>query len=219
MTNPLRTALAEAAKSGWAVGSGSLEDLKREGRWHVNWTTRATRGHPKDADELRPVGKDDAPPSSLSAACGSGEQPLHTDGAHVSKPCRWLLLVSTEPSAVPTLFWPYSFRDVNSQVGDALREGLFTVVSGPNSFLAPARSVAMLRFDPGCMRPSDARAIIAAEFLSTRKSTALEHMWDGANTFLLLDNHRTLHARGDASAEPDRLMYRISFDLPRAAGL
>lgn len=68
------------------------------------------------------------------------------------------------------------------------------------------------------MRPSDARAIIAAEFLSTRKGTARAHMWEGPDSFLLIDNHRTLHARGDASAEPDRLLYRISFDLPGAAG-
>ncbi|WP_123915570.1 TauD/TfdA family dioxygenase [Georgenia muralis] len=118
---------------------------------------------------------------------------------------------------MPTLFWPYNSVEVNAQVGDALQEGLFTLVSGPKSFLAPARSVTVLRFDAACMRPSDSRAMTAAEFLSTRKSTALEHMWDEPNTFMLLDNHRVLHARGDASAEPDRLLYRIGFDVPKAA--
>lgn len=218
VTNHLRAALTEAAKSGWAVGSASLDGLKREGRW-LNWTTQATRGHPEGADELRPLAKGEASPSSLSATFESGEQPLHTDGAHLLKPCRWLLFVSTEASDVPTLFWPYNGRDVDARVSDALREGLFTVVSGPSSFLAPARSVAVLRCDPGCMRPSDGRAVMAANFLATRRHAALEHMWEGPNDFLLLDNHRTLHARGDASAEPDRLLYRINFDLPKAAGL
>lgn len=217
VTHELRTALAQAANSGWATGSAKLDDLKREGRLHLSWTTRATRGHPEDADELRPVAQAQARLSSLSAVYGSGEQPLHTDGAHFRRPARWLLLASAETSSVPTLYWSYNSTEVDAQLGDALREGLFTVVSGPNSFLAPARSATMLRFDPGCMRPSDSRALVAADFLSTRKSAALEHAWGEPNKFLLLDNHRVLHARGGPTAEPSRLLHRIAFDLPAVA--
>lgn len=213
----LRTALGEATKSGWAVGSASLDELKREGQWFLHWTTHATRGHPEGADELRPVAKDEARSASLSALHGDGEQPLHTDGAHLIQPGKWLLLVSADVSSVPTLFWPYNAAEISAPVRDAMQEGLFTVVSGARSFLTPARSLGMLRFDPGCMRPSDSRASMADGFLSTRRNAAQEHVWDEPNRFLLLNNHRVLHARGDASAEPGRLLHRINFDIPKAA--
>lgn len=216
MTKNLRTALDEAAKTGWAVGAASLDELKYEGTWWLNWITYATRNHPSEADELRPTAQADAHPSSLSATYGTGEQPLHTDGAHLLKPGRWLLLTSAEASSVPTLLWLPNWREVSTEIREAMHEGLFTVVNGPKSFLAPARRAATLRFDLGCMRPSDGRAMRAAEFLSTRRSDAIEHVWDRPGTFLLLDNHRAMHARGDAGTEPDRVMHRINFDLPKA---
>lgn len=213
MANQLRTALSAAGKTGWAVGNGQLDELRREG-WWLGWETHSTRGHPDDADELRPLAKANAHRASLSAVHGAGGQPLHSDGAHLLEPSRWLLLVGTVASAVPTLLWPFDADAVDGQVGDALREGLFTVVNGRTSFLAPALAGTILRFDPGCMRPSDGRAMIAAEFLTTRRATALKHAWTNPNTFLLVDNHRVLHARADATSEPNRLLHRITFDLP-----
>lgn len=158
----------------------------------------------------------DPSPASLSASHGKGEQPLHTDGASQLKPSRWLLLASSEMSSVPTLFWPYRAAEVNAEVRDALNEGLFTAVSGRRSFLTPAHSRGMLRFDRGCMSPSDGRALVADEFLSSRRSGANEHAWDAPDKFLVLDNHRVLHGRADATGEPDRLLRRITFDLVTA---
>jgi alpha-ketoglutarate-dependent taurine dioxygenase len=69
------------------------------------------------------------------------------------------------------------------------------------------------------MRAADGRAIRAAEFLTSRRASAHEHTWETANSFLLVDNHKVLHARGDASAEPQRVLRRINFDIPKGAKL
>lgn len=217
MTNALRTALTEARRSGWAAGRAPLDELTREGQWHLQWAIHATRGHVGGVVELRPVTTTQAHPASLSSTYGTGAQPLHTDDAHQLNPARWLLLVSTDASAVPTMFWHCDFNQMESHIADALREGLFTVVSGRTSFLAPARSASMLRFDPACMRPSDGRALVAADYLSSRRSAAQVHAWKEPHNFLLLDNHRMLHGRADASGEPDRILHRITFDLPSKA--
>ena len=208
----LRDAIATAQSTGWSGGIGVNEVIKAEGQ-AIGWMARATRGK-GESDVLRPTDPSRAHPASLSAIYGKGAQPLHTDGAHLIDPPRWLLLMSAASSAVPTWLWSPASDEESFDVREALFNGIFTVASGSSSFLAPARNHQLTRFDPGCMRPGDGLANLTFEFLVSRSTAAVAHHWSMPNTFLLIDNYRVLHGRGDAATEPGRVLERIAFDLP-----
>ena len=67
------------------------------------------------------------------------------------------------------------------------------------------------RWDPGCMVPCDERARDAAAFLTALWNMALDHVWSEPEQFLLIDNHQTLHGRGDASGDEGRELTRLAY--------
>lgn len=169
---------------------------------------------------LKPLEKADARPESLSAQYGTGQQPLHSDGAHQDEPPEIILLATKEPSAVPTLLWRLPAQ-LPAGVANDLHEGLFTVRSGSRAFLAHAvdgyGSGRRVRYDPGCMEPADARARRVAAFIQTATSDATHFTWDAPQTVLAISNRHVLHARGDASQEPDRRMERAALRVSAVA--
>lgn len=167
---------------------------------------------------LTPTTKAHAHPRSLSAIYGLGQQPLHTDGAHREEPPEVILLAAQNPSEVPTLLWSLPARPPDDVVDD-LRHGLFNVHTGQLTFLASALvgygSRMEVRFDPGCMTPADGRARRAARFFDACATDAVTFAWDRPEIVLAIDNRRVLHARADASAEPDRHMERLALRLSK----
>lgn len=194
MTVPLDlTALAREARGGWATATSTIESLATSAR-RLGWRELSVRAGEEPLSVLQPTTQADAKPRSLSALYGLGEQPLHTDGAHLIRPPDFVALVADAPRPTPTRLWSRLSSKVTVP-GDSLRNGIFLVRSGRDSFYAPVYRRGSLRYDPGCMSASDQRARAATEFFSQALSTAVEHEWDCPNQLLLVDNRATLHAR------------------------
>ena len=169
---------------------------------------------------LHPVTESAAHPNSLSAVYGLGQQPLHTDGAHLQVPPDVLVFICDRPSATSTQLWrpdiPARRRRPLSTTS-ALSHGMFLVRNGRDSFYAPALSGSGYRYDPGCMTPCDARAREVQEYFEQQLSRASAHVWSAAGQVLVVDNRRALHARsavaeGDLERELTRIAFRIGAD-------
>lgn len=169
------------------------------------------RGGPT-VDTLRPVDPPDAAPNSLSARYGKGAQPLHTDGAHLLEPPDIVVLACETTSTTPTLLW-----NTISRVPGFVRHGVFLISSGNDSFFTTAYARGLLRYDPGCMVPCDARARQTVQFFEEAASAATEYRWSEPGQVLLINNRRVLHARAAAAHEPQREIQRVSFHLNREA--
>lgn len=216
IVNPL-SALATAAQSdGWSSAPGRIERVPLQARL-MGWTVVPSRTDGPEVDRLTPKTREAAPRQSLSARYGRGRQPLHTDGAHHAHPPDLIVLSVEAASEVPTLLW--RFREIYppSPLSSDLRHGLFTVRSGSEAFLAPAWVGDHLRFDPGCMTPSDARSRRVVEFFAGKHNVAFSHQWKEPGLLLVIDNRRVLHSRGAADNEPGRAMRRVSIRIRRGA--
>lgn len=215
--------LAKLAKtahsSGWAVGTMS----RTEARWgarSLGWEEVATRQGDSPVAVLRPTASEDAHPNSLSAQHGLGEQPLHTDGAHLLQRPHYVVLHAAEANGTPTLIWSYVSKVTNAnsprqQMPTAVFGGIFVVRSGSTRFLAHAFDHRTgYRYDPGCMTPADQRAHEAARYFTDLQGQADRHEWTEPNQVLVINNRRALHARAavaedDTHRELTRIAYRV----------
>jgi hypothetical protein len=208
--------LAErATNEGWATGQADLGRLRYAAQ-RLDWAIVELRSGDGGSTALRPTPTELAHPRSHSAKVGTGEQPLHTDGAHLRYPPRWLILYSEEPNLTPSLFFRLRPRLVMTRLAVSLpqraTDGLFLVDSGSDRFLALLQtSGGGWRWDPGCMTPCDQRAREAADFLGSLSGAAQAYEWAEPNQFLLLDNTQMLHARGDASEDDQRCLTRLAY--------
>lgn len=210
----LRRLVERALEDGWAVEDGDLGSVDYQATF-LGWDVVASRKAGPLAEVLEPTATSDAPTKSLSAKYGTGAQPLHTDGAHHLRTPDVILLSAQGSSNVPTLLWKFSLGRVPGDVLQSLRNGLFTVRSGKDAFLAPALEGTRLRFDPGCMEPSDQRARRVMAFFESAGESAERHDWTTSSSKVLaIDNRRILHARASAEGEPDRAMHRVTLKLP-----
>jgi hypothetical protein len=207
--NELSELISEAEACGWSSTCGIPMDrlIHQATLSRLNMVPNRQSG--PLLTTLEPSSAADAREQSLSASYGVGPQPLHTDGAHQTAPPDYILLSSAVSSEVPTFLWSYKSSSSNRPTSD-LRNGLFTVRSGKTAFLAPALASKQLRYDPGCMTPSDARARRAAEYFDSRLAHATQFAWDEPGLVLVIANSFVLHARGDASAELERKLVRIA---------
>ncbi|GAW49673.1 uncharacterized protein PD653_4024 [Nocardioides sp. PD653] len=212
--NQLTELVAAARKDGWASGTGKLEVLRVQAQW-LELTPMASRRGQSRVDVLRPVDPGDAPRRSLSATYGSGAQPLHTDGAHLSSPPDIVILSAESPSPVPTMLWRGDHWRTPYEVRENLAHGLFIVDDGTARFLAPAFGSGRYRFDPGCMRPADSRARRAFAYFEEALASAIAFNWTEPDQVLVLDNRAVLHARADAAATPERELKRLMFRVKK----
>lgn len=217
----LRDLIGAALKDGWASTTmlrWSEGQIERQVLM-LGYSLAPSRERQFKVEVLKPTERADAHPNSLSARYGTGQQPLHTDGAHRDEPPEIVLLSAQEPSTVPTLLWRFPTRIPQANIHD-LREGLFTVRSGTRSFLAHAvegyGERLRVRYDPGCMSPADGRARRALTFIEAASTMATRLEWDTPNTVLAISNRQVLHARGDATGEPDRRIERVALRVSRA---
>lgn len=204
----LKELLSEVRSNGIAATDGGLDRLAREALFG-GWTPVASRPGGKPIEVLEPTKEEEAHQRSISARYGTGRQPLHSDCAHHQDPPGLLLLSVDEPSNVPTLLWGFESGLFNAQQLMDMREGLFTVRTGSSAFLAPALDRGRLRFDPVCMTPADPRAARAAALLQDAIKAATAFNWNEPGRVLAINNHLFLHARDDASTEPDRAIKRL----------
>ena len=210
----LETLAAKARGMGWASGSCDAESVRKQAAL-LGWVEVAPRRGDPTVSVLRPAAASNANPNSLSAAYGLGQQPLHTDGAHMQEPLDVLVLISTRPSATPTRLWPPNVPARQTRppsTTTALSDGMFLVRNGHDSFYAPALSGSRYRYDPGCMTPCDARAREVQEYFEHQLSRAFVHEWSAAGQVLVVANRRALHARSAvADGDLERELTRIAF--------
>lgn len=211
----LKALAATAQDKGWVSGSGDVESIRKQAA-SLGWAEVAPRRGDTTVSVLRPVVAAAAHPSSLSAAYGLGQQPLHTDGAHIQAPPDLLVFISERPSTTPTqLLRPNGASRRKGEIEiplAALRHGMFLVRSGRDSFYAPVLSGSRYRYDPGCMTPCDVRALEVQGYFEEQLSRASAHEWSAAGQVLVVDNRRTLHARSAvAESDAERELTRIAF--------
>ena len=203
-------------KEGWAAGSGSITQMRREAQFLGLTEIPVRRGDPA-VTTLRPLSRDDAQANSLSAKYGKGDQPLHTDGAHLVKPPDVIVLACERTSGTPTRLWKLSHIFSTPVPLDNMRHGVFLVENGKDSFFSTAYSESRFRYDPGCMSPCDVRARETVRYFEAAIESAIEHSWDEPNRVLVIDNQKALHARASAIDDPRREVQRISFYLKAGA--
>lgn len=214
----LSALVSAAQRDGWASGSGGI-DLVRGQAASLGWAEVTTRRGDPPVSVLRPAELDFAHPRSLSAQYGLGQQPLHTDGAHLPDPADIVVLVSARASPTPTFVWTAAAH-IGKGAGPiwsrlaAFGHGMFLVHSGRDSFYAPVLSGGRFRYDPGCMTACDVRARQVDEYLASQLAEAAAFEWASSGQVLVIDNRRALHARaaiaeGDAGRELTRVAFRM----------
>ena len=205
--------VAAAQQDGWIAAPNDIEAIRRQAAVY-GWAEVPTRRGDQSVSVLKPVQPDSAHPRSLSAQYGLGDQPLHTDGAHMASPPDIVVLVISAPSQTPTRLWAYDpvTRRKEDPAWTAFSHGMFLVHSGRDSFYAPVLIGDRWRYDPGCMTPCDARARHVCEYLDAQLASAKTWQWTQAGQALVIDNRTVLHARAAvAEGDEDRKMTRIAF--------
>jgi len=218
----LKALVAMAQRRGWASGSGDIDTIRQQAA-SLGLVEVATRRGDATVSVLRATDASAAHPKSLSAAYGLGQQPLHTDGAHLPDPPDLIVLISPRPSTTPTRLWkasrPIRGSHLAAGLPAALRHGMFLVHNGSDSFFAPAwvgtrdqYAPGWYRYDPGCMTACDARAREVEQYFTNQLADAATHEWSDADQVLVVDNRRTLHARSAvAKDDMDRELTRVAF--------
>lgn len=210
---PLTAArLGSVTRSGWLSCVGTLESARLAAA-ELGWSEAPVRRGDVTVSRLRPVKRDDAHPRSLSAIVGLEAQPLHTDGAHLSRPPDIIVLASTQPSRTATRLLDTAN---DSAPHEALLHGVFSVSAGPHRFYATASSADGVGYDPGCMNPCDQRARTVADYFAHALDDAHRHEWTVTGGQLLcIDNRRVLHAREAVGpADAHRELERVAFWIP-----
>ena len=202
-----------AQRDGWIAATGDIETIRRQAAAH-GWSEIPIRRGDQPVSVLKPVQPDSAHPRSLSAQYGLGDQPLHTDGAHMARPPDIVVLVVSGPSQTPTRLWAYDrmTRRREDPPRTAFSHGMFLVHTGRDSFYAPVLAGGRWRYDPGCMTPCDARARQVDDYLAAQLASAWTWQWTQAGQLLVIDNRSVLHARAAvAVGDEDRELTRVAF--------
>lgn len=188
---------------GW--GTGRLGELTPfEFAALADGVARASRLVVSELKELRPTERGDANRPSLSRLYGHDRFPLHTDGAHLLEPPRFLLLYCHAASgAVATRVAPWAGIAASPGTDADIQSAVFLVSGGRASFYATIRSVVApcYRFDSGCMRPVNAPARQIVSVIHAVRDAHGEILMPGF--LLVVDNWTVLHGR-DPIAPEDR---------------
>lgn len=204
----MATVRSDLELKGWSRQNGTLDDVRLA--VSLDGRLRAARAMSSDARVLVPYEADKAPRRSLSAVYGLGEQPLHSDGAHLRVVPDVVLLHSAAPTPTSTVIWTPKPRGADA-LPAAAANGVFTVRGNGESFLATARDRNGLRFDPVVMSPGDAFARETIAYLDAARPRSEVHLWDEPDLLLFIDNRRALHARDEVLDAETRRISRIVY--------
>ena len=176
---------------------------------------RGMRKHDQSIETLRIIDAVSAFPASLSRAHGDGAFPFHTDTAHWSTPCRFVLLACKNSGigSRATRLIDSKQLELTEAEYSQLKTAPFQVRNGRKSFFTSIMSGDCygIRFDMGCMRAATSEGNQLVSLLCDRfeRSEALDIHWR-INDILLIDNYRLLHARsGSTIPDPVREILRI----------
>ena len=165
-------------------------------------------------EEVVPEAVETARAGSLSSRFGLSPLPLHTDTAHWSVPCRFLVLacVNPGPAPTPTFLFDSSAATLSESETSACRSAVFAIKNGRSSFYGSIveRGRPFIRCDPGCMVALSREGALALDTFSIERHVEKlqRHQWTVGN-ILVLDNWRVLHARGyNAPTLPGRMLLR-----------
>lgn len=167
--------------------------------------------------DLMPYWIESAPKESMSSTVGTAEQPLHTDGAHLCEPPRYIILFCMDPGEAPCPThvwqidiqqlerdWPSLLSDPNWIFDDRLNPPFYSPI------LQSVRNILKIRFDPCCMRPANHSGLRVTDALNElRKYTRRFAVQWNEGRAIIIDNWRCLHGRGAGSIDsPSRRLRR-----------
>ncbi|WP_353859771.1 hypothetical protein [Azospirillum formosense] len=155
---------------------------------------------------LQPREAESGKRNTLSGRFGLGEFPMHTDGATMPLPPRFVLLrsVSDDHSRRPTLLAHVGWSNAKFPLYDNLSSSMLLVGGPKRYFYAPIVSQpagyrrAFIRFNPCCMKPIGNTASENTFAHATRLAEHAERtsvFWERGRA-LLIDNWQVLHGRG-----------------------
>jgi L-asparagine oxygenase len=154
-------------------------------------------------DFLTPTSQLNANPNSLSSRHGLGSFPFHTDCASWLTPARYIILrLHSQVSDSSTVLVDCNKFLESPALSRQYREGLFKVVNGKNSFLAPILNDQFIRIDQDCMEPANRASVALFQEFSEwcEDSIKLEISWE-QHQCVVIDNWRVVHSRKSASSE------------------
>ena len=151
---------------------------------------------------------------SLSQQHGLAPLPLHTDTAHWTVPCRYLVMACAEPGPepTPTILLDSKVVSLSDRETAACHSAVFLVRNGRRSFYGSVRAPGrpFIRFDRGCMEPTSPDGAEIADAFSDARNVGktYRHDWQRGD-ILVVDNWRMLHGRGiDGQTAPGRVLLR-----------
>jgi alpha-ketoglutarate-dependent taurine dioxygenase len=154
---------------------------------------------------------------SLSVVHGLGSFRMHTDGAHLLQPPRFVVLVCASPGRDPAPTTLLRFRDLHVTEHERclLEAAPFLVHNSRRSFYSTicSRSRPFIRFDEGCMVPQSEEAQASAWLIAHRiKDVGATAVHWNTGDVLIIDNWNVLHGRGleATQASSDRKLFRVS---------
>jgi hypothetical protein len=185
----------------WALSLGPLIPHRRTGLLYT---------------DLVPYSEEEAPRGSMSAVVGKGPQPMHSDGAHVSVPPRYLVFecIDAGEQMCPTQIWVLNLEAIIAAQYSLLTLPQWIYRDGVQSFYGSivhrANQGARIRFDPSCMAPASfsRSSILEVESILKFYSEERSINWE-TGAILVIDNWQCLHGRHDGSVNsPKRKLRR-----------
>lgn len=171
---------------------------------------------PEAVREIQPQHAGAAKSNTLSSRYGTGGFPFHTDTAHWRRPARYLILYCVAPGEGmrPTRLQDSRAWHLTEEEKDLACRALWAVghrhVRLGHLAVRSADRIAV-RYDMDCMRPMTSEARELKGILQHRVEATAETRIDWEKGSLLaIDNHRMVHARGEA-LRPDatRVLKRV----------
>ena len=151
---------SDLADKGWAFISSPIDNEIPESIRGLGPVIPPMRGNEEYRD-LIPYKAASAPLGSMSSITGTGEQPMHTDGAFLPLPPRFIVLqcLNTGESPCPTHLWIVDHGTILRDRPRPLADPHWVFQGGGHSpfysSIVEVRGTEMrARFDPFCMRPS-----------------------------------------------------------------
>jgi hypothetical protein len=164
---------------------------------------------------LKPINAGTANVNSLSAKHGFGSFPLHTDGAHLSRPPHFIILACRSPgtSPIPTILVRCRDMQLSLPTVRIIESAVFLIRNGRRSFYSSIRNPAndIVRFDEGCMSPIDQAAERARNTFVESLGRTEQIIIDWCiGDVVIIDNWQILHGRGvnPMQASSDRTIIR-----------
>jgi hypothetical protein len=217
MTVDMRDLKDRVIAEGWqclSVNRADLSDQIHKLAWHLGRPLRGRKGGL--VEQLTPTRCESAELRSLSAIHGQTSFPLHTDGAHLLEPPRFLILACTELGSAPMPTVMARFKDlkIDDQEKARCAAGVFLIKNGRRSFYSSVYDPSRLfiRFDQGCMFPANEEAQHVTQLISKRLGEVRSAIHWQKGLVVIIDNWCVLHGRGlgHSIASTDRQLLRVS---------